>query len=664
MTQEIYFDGNLMDIDESTKIVLQIKSNLFTEITKCVGNRTYTVQLPKTARNLHILEYANQPASTSTIPYRYIPARYVRNGIEIFTDAYAYIISCKEKIEVCIVWGVPAILRSIFTDGMKLNEITDDGRSATYVRYNQVNTYNQLSNLVAQGWCYAAIDYLAYDNVSQANNIYTTQAAIGRMPLMGYLRPCIFLHYILNRLWNLYRIDFSLDSDVSDWLRNIIFPCVTDEADQAMTARSYVLNGRWWEVDQRSASVFPDSINYDAAPTPVVLPACRVVMSINYVITYHTTCSESQLRTIINNKRIGAIVTVDDNIIKEYTPAISVNVVDDGGNPWSPDGTGDRTDTWHITTDGLLTNVEAEAKDRVFVYFMHNGYKLLTFPDNELEGGTIYFVPTIKNALYGVGFPLTKNFPDMKVTEFLQWVAAITGTFPRQTSGGTSLEFVHYSSIFNNKANAVDWSSKLVRAYDDNAPRELGFTVDGWSQVNNYQYKENKDKGTFADGQIILDNVQLDSEQDVVGDAFEAAKPANNVPIYKVDADADAQRLLQYLFPSEDETSDPLDADSADPYVLYARPLEVNGVEYISGQFDPSLYWSNILSSDRYKGLISSLRKVKVLHETFALTDSDIKTFDETIPVYLAQYGHYYAVTEIKSSETGVCDVTLFQLEL
>ena len=32
MLQEIWIDGVLMDIDESTKITLDIKSNLFTEI--------------------------------------------------------------------------------------------------------------------------------------------------------------------------------------------------------------------------------------------------------------------------------------------------------------------------------------------------------------------------------------------------------------------------------------------------------------------------------------------------------------------------------------------------------------------------------------------------------------------------------------------------------
>ena len=97
---------------------------------------------------------------------------------------------------------------------------------------------------------------------------------------------------------------------------------------------------------------------------------------------------------------------------------------------------------------------------------------------------------------------------------------------------------------------------------------------------------------------------------------------------------------------------------------MLAKKLTVNGTDYIQGVFDTSLYWSNILKDERYQQFKNSLQKTKILNEVFALTELDIKQFDETIPVYLAQYGHYYAVLEIKTSETGVSEVTLFQLEL
>jgi hypothetical protein len=45
--QQLYIDGILMDMSEETAITLDIKSNLFRDITKMTANTTYTINLPK-----------------------------------------------------------------------------------------------------------------------------------------------------------------------------------------------------------------------------------------------------------------------------------------------------------------------------------------------------------------------------------------------------------------------------------------------------------------------------------------------------------------------------------------------------------------------------------------------------------------------------------------
>ena len=63
-----------------------------------------------------------------------------------------------------------------------------------------------------------------------------------------------------------------------------------------------------------------------------------------------------------------------------------------------------------------------------------------------------------------------------------------------------------------------------------------------------------------------------------------------------------------------------------------------------------------------YKNLAATLSAAKVVKETFTLSDIEIMEFDETKPVYLSQYGAYFAVTEIQVNEDGTSDVTMFQL--
>ena len=67
--QQLYIDGVLMDLPENTDVVLDIKSNLFRDVTKMTSNYTYTIQLPRTVHNLSVLQQADRPKSGSRYPY-------------------------------------------------------------------------------------------------------------------------------------------------------------------------------------------------------------------------------------------------------------------------------------------------------------------------------------------------------------------------------------------------------------------------------------------------------------------------------------------------------------------------------------------------------------------------------------------------------------------
>ena len=78
--QQLYIDGILMDLSEDTNVVLDIKSNLFNDVTKITSNYTYTIQLPRTVHNLSVLNQADRPKSGSKYPYIFHQCRYFRGG--------------------------------------------------------------------------------------------------------------------------------------------------------------------------------------------------------------------------------------------------------------------------------------------------------------------------------------------------------------------------------------------------------------------------------------------------------------------------------------------------------------------------------------------------------------------------------------------------------
>lgn len=58
------------------------------------------------------------------------------------------------------------------------------------------------------------------------------------------------------------------------------------------------------------------------------------------------------------------------------------------------------------------------------------------------------------------------------------------------------------------------------------------------------------------------------------------------------------------------------------------------------------------------------VRNPVIITERISISDIDLKELDVKVPVYLGQYGRYYALISVKSEDTGVCECKLLQLEV
>ena len=131
-TDMLFIDGELVDLDEDTQITLNIKSNLFTDLSKIVSNNSYTIKLPKTVRNQRIIEQADLPACDTDYPREYHQARYFRHGIEIIPDGRAVLVSCADTLDIALTWGNVSLMESI-TDGDKtLNDLENESSSGFF----------------------------------------------------------------------------------------------------------------------------------------------------------------------------------------------------------------------------------------------------------------------------------------------------------------------------------------------------------------------------------------------------------------------------------------------------------------------------------------------------------------------------------------------------
>ena len=250
---------------------------------------------------------------------------------------------------------------------------------------------------------------------------------------------------------------------------------------------------------------------------------------------------------------------------------------------------------------------------------------------------------------YGGNFPIGKNLPDIKVTDFLKCICILTSTFPSQRFIGGTLTFADIVSLWEAKAQAVDWTKKLIPSEASNHPRQTDFSVEDYCQHNIYKWKEDDTVYQQHDADMTIDNKMLEYTQDVCTLPF-AATDGNRIPIYEWENH-------QYTFGRTTKTvQTPTKYKACKDRIVN---LTKNDAGYAELAFNIDL--QGIFDS-RLEKLRKTVANPHQITERFNLSDLEILNFDETKPVYLAQYGAYFAVLEIKTTSSGYCEVTMIEL--
>lgn len=250
---------------------------------------------------------------------------------------------------------------------------------------------------------------------------------------------------------------------------------------------------------------------------------------------------------------------------------------------------------------------------------------------------------------YGGNFPIGKNLPDIKVTDFLKCICILTSTFPSQRFIGGTLTFADIVSLWEAKAQAVDWTKKLIPSEACNHPRQTDFSVEDYCQHNIYKWKEDDTVYQQHDADMTIDNKTLEYTQDVCTLPF-AATDGNRIPIYEWESKQST--LGRNTITTQVATKYKACKDRI-------VNLMKNNAGYAELAFNIDL--QGIFDS-RLEKLRKTVANPHQITERFNLSDLEILNFDETKPVYLAQYGAYFAVLEIKTTSSGYCDVTMIEL--
>jgi hypothetical protein len=229
------------------------------------------------------------------------------------------------------------------------------------------------------------------------------------------------------------------------------------------------------------------------------------------------------------------------------------------------------------------------------------------------------------------------NLPDIKITEFIKAVCAMSGTFPVVTPQG-AIHLYTLADSDTQDAEAYDWSDRLIASSDDIVD-EIEVDSD-LAQRLEFKYKEDEAVETTANGALLIDDTTLDPSKDYYTSPFSAT-------------DANGGGVKMYIV---EGTSDDLTRITPSPRVWIHGDT---GTEY--GATFVGLRWSELLATywrEWEQQVFEQYVKIKVRARLSAV---ELRDVDYRKRVYLSQFGRYYLISTIQT-QGDVATLELIQI--
>lgn len=663
-SERLYIDNELVDIDESTKIVLNFKSNLFRDVSRLTSNNTYTIKLPKTVRNQKILKHTDLVQSSSSFPYAMHKVRYFRNGIEIIKDGRLTVLQATEDaIEACIVWGLFSNFSDLMRAGTTLNQLKSNDR----ILYKDSNEVVSYEDALKANYLYAYYDVWTHEKkVVEAweegdRMIYPLDGRVekrknnfgghrGGDEGISNLHPVVKASFILDLIKKNTGVRFSFCADAQKYIDTLIIPLINKKSNELTFEKVFkaellpTTSMGGISLEAKEESILFD-ISGDNATVIKAKSDAKVIIDVKGTWEFDITGARPNIGTgnhwaagdyyNFTLHYVKMIITRKDDKDKDKDETFVIGSNRDVNLVRVPSGY-QGVCRYEIYGHG---EVEVKAGDAIKFEWSRVSYGYLR--EAAFLGGTLgATISSNEEVPSGGYYPIANNLPKIKVIDFIKFLSVITGTFPLQIAEDNIISFEPLSKVWENREEAKDWTEKVIAQSDENKPKRIDFKLSDYAQHNLYKWKADNTVGSY-DGDLTIDNETLEAKRVVYEFPF-AATDGNNVPMYTA--------------PKEGKEEDKPSYKACKDRILRLMKGEKDEAVAI---FDINM--QDILR-EKYRHIGESLQRVKVITEKIRISDIELLDYDETKPIYLAQYGNYYAITEIKADEAGFAEVTMFQL--
>ena len=643
MRNDMLFIGDkLMDLDDDTKVTLNFKSNIFTDLSKIISNNSYTIKLPNTIRNQCAIMHADLPSCDIVYPRIKLNARYFRNGIEILNNATAVLLSTSDVFEFALSWGNVSRFANIISGNKTLRDLKDR-HNYEVIADDDFPDYHVF-------WKVGSFEGDASGNFF----IPKVDYGIRREDTTGWYHPGCKVTWILLQIMKDNGVTFTFPANRAFMLSRLFVPLLTRNDSRSYAAKnalhaefSYYVHGRLdkgepeklYFADKSFSSYYGTITKFKSSSGKIYIqgfklnaPNMKILMNGNVSFDVSTSIYP-------NGACLVAYYIMDDDTRVDIATIDYSKIERHNTNSYTIyfDFTDIETDTLEESKEILFGLLDAGWIDDGGIS-MDNSFSITAICDQVMPS-----IDDEINAGYG-HFPIIANLPEIKQIDFIKAVAAILGVFAVPgKNDSNSIEFVSVDTIKENETRAYDWTKKVVATYKENKPNMLEYRLNDFAQLNYLRYKEDSTVNGSYDGALQVLDYTLDSERDILTLPFAGTDMAGGVASIKL-----------YKYDSDGKSS----LEKVEPRIL----LCTDDTDVLKGTFE-ELDFSSVINS-YYKSYSEVIYMPKVITEKIEINDIELRDLDMTVPIYLAPYGRYYAIISIKAEDTGICECKLLQLEV
>lgn len=461
MKEELYIKGESVDLGDS-EITLNFKSNLLGDISKITASNSYTITLPRTNKNIRLLDFPDVAGHESYMMRDYFNAEYYRNGVKLF-DAKAVLISCSEDgFDVALTWGMSEKFIQLMNDDKSIQEFADMA-----LPWNSSTTYD--NGLVDGQLSHGYIRHNAGIDVDSNRDKIFIHPSVNCMRLLEEIAS----YYGLTMDWGSYK----------QYIELLYLPLISQKA-----------SSKYNFFEANITGTLDSDIKYVKFTQINRVDGINISNTETYgdVVRIYETSLDWELDILIYTNKHNTLNVVE---LAFYSNAQYIKSLQISSN-----------DIGLCAYKGVIPFDITEYSNITIRIRINNGALL-----GIIKSYIKIFSEDVQSVSYNQYYPIGSNLPDISVFDFIKQICWLFGLFAIKSDTGVS--FISVNKIIDNRDKAVDWSKKLVPT--GWTAKETSYTFGDFAQKNYFRYEENENAKS-ADGYMVVQNKTLDYEKDLV----------------------------------------------------------------------------------------------------------------------------------------------------